>query len=107
MDVSAVTFGSLLHGDRARPDGPAHQTMAGHRCVDSQQLFPNALRVGVGEGEPDVVGERADVGGVVVEAFQFDEQRAQPVHLIRYVDAEGVFDGQAVRECVRDGRCHR
>ena len=67
-------------------------------------MFANALRVGVGEGEADVVGERADVGGVVVEAFQFDEQRAQPVHLVRHVDAEGVLDGQAVRQCVRDGR---
>ena len=57
----------------------------------------------VGEGESDVVGECAEVGGVVVEPFEFDQQGPQPVRLVGHLDPEGVFDGEAVRERVRGG----
>ena len=59
--------------------------------------------MGVGESEADVVGECAEVGGVVVEAFEFDEQRAQSVDRLGDGDGEGVFDGEAVREGVGGG----
>ena len=47
----------------------------------------------VGQGEADVVGQRPEVGGMVVEPFQFDQQRAEPVHLVWNSDPESVLDG--------------
>src|SRR5664280_276750 len=52
--------------------------------------------MGVGKGEADVVGQRAHVGGVVVEAFELEYQGAQPVGRLGHLNAEGVFDGKAV-----------
>src|SRR6185312_12268913 len=60
-------------------DSAAQQPMPGHRRVDAQQLFADALGVGVGDAEADVVGQRAQIGGVVVEPFEFDEQGPQPL----------------------------
>lgn len=38
---------------------------------------------------------------MVVEPFEFDDQGPQPVDLVGQLDAESVFDRQAVRERVR------
>ena len=95
--------GQRLQRDRAGADGAAQQPMPGDGGVEPQQLFADALSVRVGECESDVVGQRAQVGDVVVEPFEFDEQRPQPVHLVGEFDPERVFDGEAVGERVRDG----
>ena len=51
----------------------------------------------------DVVAEGAEVGDVVVEAFEFEQHGPQRGALRRALDAEGVFDRQAVGEGVADG----
>ena len=103
MDRSSAVSGSAAALTAARADGAAQQPMSGDGGVDPQQLFADALGVRVGEGESDVVGQRAEVGDVVVEPFELDEQGPQPVYLVGQVDTERVFDGEAVGERVRDG----
>ena len=88
---------------RARVDGAAQQPVPGHRRVEPQQLFADPLGVRVGEGEADVVGQGAEIGGVVVEPFEFDEQGPQPVRFVGQFDAERVLDRQAVGERMRGG----
>ena len=95
--------GQRLQRDRAGADGAAQQPMSGDGGVEPQQLFSDALSMCVGQTEPDIVGQRAQVGDVVVEPFEFDEQGPQPVHLVGKFDPERVFDGEAVGERVRDG----
>jgi hypothetical protein len=56
--------------------------------------------VGVGQGEADVVGQRADVAGMVVEAFELEHQGPQPLGRLGHGDAQGVLHGEAVREGV-------
>ena len=54
-------------------DRPPQQSVTGDGVVDPQKLLAHTLGVGVGQGEADVVGQGAEVGGVVVEAFQLDQ----------------------------------
>ena len=77
--------------------------MSGDGRVEPQQLFADALSVCVGEAESDVVGQRTQVGDVVVEPFELDEQGPQPVHLVGEFDPERVLDGEAVGERVCNG----
>ena len=77
--------------------------MAGDAAVESEELFSDALGVGVQDAVADVVGERADVSGVVVEAFEFEEQGSEVLTGGRDGDVECVFDGEAVGEVVADG----
>ena len=100
---SSSGSGSVMQRDAARADGAAQQPVPGDAVVDAQQLFADALGVGVGQGEADVVAQGADVGDVVVEAFEFEQQGPQPVRVVGQVDAEGVLDGQAVGQGVADG----
>ena len=95
--------GQCTQRDRARANGAAQQPMPGDGGVEPQQLFPDALSVRVGQPESDVVGQRAQVGDVVVEPFQFDEQGAEPVRIVAQFDAESILDGEAVGNRMRDG----
>ena len=63
---------------RAGPDRAAEQAVAGDLGVEAQQLFAERQGAGLGEAEADVVAQRADVGDVVVDALQFEQQRAEP-----------------------------
>jgi len=63
-------------------------------------LFADAQRVGVGEGEADVVGQGAQVRGVVVEAFELEDQRAQPLRRLGHRNPEGILHGKTVRQGV-------
>ena len=81
----------------------AEEPVAGDAAVESEELFADAEGVGVEDAVADVVGERADVGGVVVEPFELEQQGAEVLPGGRDGDAEGVFDGEAVREVVADG----
>ena len=53
-------------GDDAAPQ----QSVTGDRAVEPQELLSKGERPGLGEPEPDVVAEGADVGDVVVETFE-------------------------------------
>ena len=59
-------------GDRgtAGVDGTAQQAVARDGVVEAQQAFADALGVGVEHAVGDVVAQGADVGDVVVEAFE-------------------------------------
>jgi hypothetical protein len=46
--------------------------VAGGVVVEAEELFADALGVGVGDAVGDVVAEGAEVGDVVVEAFEFE-----------------------------------
>jgi hypothetical protein len=44
--------------------------VAGDVVVEAQELFADALGVGVEDGVADVVAQRADVGDVVMQPFE-------------------------------------
>ena len=51
-------------------------------ALSRSELFADAQGVGVDDAVADVVAERADVGDVVVEAFELEQHRPQsPVAL--------------------------
>ena len=78
--------------------------MAGHVVVDPQQLLADPLRVGVEDAVADVVAQRAEVGDVVVQALELEQDRPQPVRRRRGRSSDRrVLDGQAVRQRVPDG----
>ena len=77
--------------------------MAGDAAVESEELFSDAQGVRVQDAVADVVGERADVSGMVVEAFEFEKQGSEVVTGGRDADVECVFNGEAVGEVVADG----
>ncbi|MBM7789640.1 hypothetical protein JOD67_006320 [Tenggerimyces flavus] len=76
--------------------------MTGELRVDPEKLFANALGVGMENAEADVVAERTEIGDVVVEAFQLQQQRPVPGGVNRSVDAERLLDRERVREAVPD-----
>jgi len=49
--------------------------VAGGVGVEAQQGLFDPHGVGVQDGVPDVVAQGAEVGGVVVEAFEFEQDR--------------------------------
>ncbi len=71
--------------------------------VDAQELFADAEGVGVQDAVADVVCERADVGGVVVEPFELEQECSQVLPGGRDGDAERVLDREAERQVVADG----
>ncbi|WP_235096239.1 hypothetical protein [Streptomyces sp. A1-5] len=77
--------------------------MAGDLVVEAQELFADALGLGVEDGVADVVAQCAEVGGVVVEAFEFQEEGAGALGGLGDVGTGGFFDGEAVGEGVADG----
>ena len=68
--------GEVVYVRAAGDDGSAEEPMAGDAPVHSEELFADAQGVGVDDAVADVVGERADIGGVVVEPFELEEQGA-------------------------------
>ncbi len=53
--------------------------MIGDVRVEAQELFADAAALGVEDGVADVVAERAEVGDVGVEAFEFEEDGPHPL----------------------------
>ena len=77
MAVSSAGSGRSSYVRAAGDDGAAEEPMAGDAPVESEELFADAEGVGVEDAVADVVGERADIGGVVVEPFELEEQGAR------------------------------
>jgi len=88
---------------RHRSAPRAQQTMPGHRVIERQESFAQRQGARVREAEADVVAQRAHVGHVVVQAFEFEQHRAQFVGARADFDTEGLFDGLDEREAVADG----
>jgi hypothetical protein len=84
-------------------DTAAQESVAGGVGVEALQGFLDPLGVAVEDGVADVVAQGAEVGGVVVEAFEFQQDCPYLSRCGWYVDAEGVFDGVDVGEAVPDG----
>ena len=51
--------------------------MPGGFAVEPQEVFAEVEGPGLGQAEAHVVAQRADVGHVVVEAFQLEQRGAQ------------------------------
>src|SRR5262249_49955856 len=90
-------------GGAAGQDPAAQQPGPGGVLVQAQQGFLDAQRVGIEHAVADVVAQGADVTDVVVQAFQFQQDRAHPSRLDGYLQVQGVLDRAAVREGVSDG----
>jgi hypothetical protein len=98
--------GRVRHGGEggaAEVDAAAEQAVSGGLGVEPEQLLADALGVGVQDAVADVVAQRADVGDVVVEPLQFEQDRALAGGLGGYRPPGGVLDGEAVGEGVPDG----
>ncbi len=60
--------------------------------------------MGVGDDEADVRGDGADVGGVVVDAFQFEQDDPREARMRRSFHAGRALQSQAIRETVAETR---
>ena len=87
----------------AGDDATSQEPVAGDLRVEAQESLADAERVRVGDAEADVVAECADVGDVVVETFELEENRTQHLGGGRGGCCAGFFDGEAVGEGVADG----
>jgi len=74
VPIAASRAGSVA--PRRRPpriDAAAQQPVTADLVVEAQELFADTLGVGVEDGVPDVVAQRADVGDVIVEPFELQQ----------------------------------
>ena len=87
--------------DSAGADRGTQQAAAGQRLVDAHHLFAQARSVRIGDHEADVRGDGSDIGGVVVDAFQLEQNRAHPGSGLRKLHAADplhrLAKGRAVR----------
>src|SRR5207244_10687490 len=67
----------------ARHDRAAEQPVTGDPLVQPQQLLADPETVRVAEGETRVVDDHADVGDVVVEALELEQDRGEPTGAAR------------------------
>ena len=87
-------------GDATRHDGAAQQPVAGGARVQPTELLADPETVRVAEGEAGVVDDHADVGDVVVEPFELEEDDAEPARARRNLAAGKRLERLAVREPV-------
>ena len=88
------------------PDGDpaAQQPVPGHSSVVPQQFLAQPLGVDVGDPEADVVGDHPEVGDVVIEPLQLEQERPPRSNLGVDRDAEGLLDCLDERDRVPDRR---
>ncbi len=67
--------GKTQHPHAADGDSAAQQPAAGHVVVDPQQLLADPLRVRIEDAVPDVIAQCAEVGDVVVQPFELQQDR--------------------------------
>src|SRR5207247_1354064 len=80
----------------ARHDRAAEQPVTGDPLVQPEQFLADPETVGVAEGKARVVDDHADVGDVVVEALELEEDDAQPSGARRHVAAGECLERLAV-----------
>src|SRR5262249_23632546 len=100
--LDRVRVWGVEHAGAAGEDAAAQQSVPGGVGVEAQELFAEALRVGVGDAVGDVVAHGADVGDVVVQPLQFQQAGPDQLSFDGSGYTKGVFDGQAVGEAVAD-----
>ena len=66
-----------IETDTAQAIHAAQKPVAGELFVEAQDAFFEPHRMGIGDGEGHVGGDGADVGDVVIEAFEFQADGAQ------------------------------
>src|SRR6266702_3363705 len=98
-----VGVGHLVQGGAGGQDPAAEQPVSGGVLVQPQQGFLDAQCVRVDDGVADVVAQGADVADVVVEAFQFQQDRAHPAGFDGYLQVQGVLNRAGVGQGVADG----
>jgi len=76
--------------------------MARHLRIEAQELLAKDEGERLSDSEPGVVAERADIGNVVVDAFEFEEQRSQPGRIFGDLYQTRLLDREAIREVVAD-----
>jgi hypothetical protein len=97
-----MTTGLVAQFGGAGPDGPAQQSVAGQLAGQAQQPLAECQGAGMGDAVAHVVAESAEVGDVVGDTFDFQEQGSQAGRVLGYLDPQGVFDGLAVSQVVAD-----
>src|SRR5205823_4667860 len=79
------------------------QPVAGDVRVEPEELLADAAGVGVQDAVSDVVAQGAEVGDVVVQTFELEQERPLALGVRADLAAGGFLDGEAVREGVADG----
>ena len=106
-DATMPGSGSETQAGSADGDCAAQQPVAGRLLVEPQQGLPEPGGVGVDDPVADVVGEGAEVGDVVVHAFQLEQERSHEAVLLIDLDAGGGLDRHRVGGGCARRRCPR
>ena len=70
-------MGQAADPGAAGDDAAAQQPVTGDLGVQLQELLAQGEGPRLGEAEPDVVAQRADIGHVVVETFELEQHAAR------------------------------
>jgi len=96
--------GAEVSAHAAGRHAPAKEPMARDALVQAQQPLADPEAVRVGHRKAGVVGDHAEVGDVVVEAFQLQQDHPQIAGPIRYRHPRRGFERLAVGERVTHAR---
>src|SRR5260370_2487275 len=69
--------GGQIKADATRDNSAAQEAIAGQRFVQAQQLLAQTPTSSVGDREAGIVGDRAEVGDVIVATLQLEQDDSQ------------------------------
>ncbi len=92
-----------IPSDPANRDHAAQEPASRQFFVQGDRHFPESPGVGVGDHEPDVGGNGADVGDVVVDALQLQQNGAHELGAERDLNSRRPLDRLAERRAVGEG----
>ena len=70
----------------AGPDQSAPESIAADQCGQIEEIAADLAARGGGRQKRDVVGQRAEIAGVVGQPLELERQRAQPLRAQRCLD---------------------
>jgi hypothetical protein len=88
----------------ARTNDAAEQPAAGQLFVQRNDRLAQTRGVRIGDHEADVGGDGADIGDVIVDALQLEQNRPQPPRALRYFNPAGLLHRLAERRTMRKAR---
>ena len=98
-----ICVGKIKDVGATEDDTAAQQPVTGDALVQPQQLFAYPERVSMQDPVADVVGQRTEIGDMVVAPLELEEERPEVSTGKWCLDTERVFDGKTVCEVVANG----
>jgi hypothetical protein len=86
---------------------PRRHAASGERLVQAQHKLSHAAGMSVGNHESNIVGDGSDIGDVICNSFQFEQNGAHELRAFRDLDLRCLLDGLAECRAVGERRIAR